>query len=315
MSVELPTLEPYTPGDRDAWDAFVSGAKNGHFLFLRDYMEYHADRFVDASAIVRRRGRIEAVIPANVEEDALVSHGGLTFGGIVTDESMRTPRMLEVVDALIGYARTLGLGRVVYKSLPHIYHRLPAEEDLYALTRAGARLVRRDVSSAIRVGERPRVSKGRRHASRLAAAADVVVEETDDYETFMDIETSLLRTKYGVEPVHTAAELRLLAGRFPFNIRLFGAFHDGAMVGGVLVYDSGLVAHAQYISATELGKEVGALDAVIEWLLGEAFAGRRYFDFGISTEQSGRHLNVSLIENKEGFGGRAIVHDFYELPV
>ena len=48
-------LESYGPGDRAAWDAFVRASKNGNFLFLRDYMEYHRDRFEDASLVARRQ--------------------------------------------------------------------------------------------------------------------------------------------------------------------------------------------------------------------------------------------------------------------
>lgn len=37
-----------------------------------------------------------------------------------------------------------------------------------------------------------------------------------------------------------------------------------------------------------------------------------YFDFGQSTEQMGHLLNVSLIFQKEGFGGRGMCYDIYE---
>ena len=39
----------------------------------------------------------------------------------------------------------------------------------------------------------------------------------------------------------------------------------------------------------------------------------RYFDFGISNEQGGRKLNRGLIDQKEGFGARAVVHDHYAI--
>ena len=42
------------------------------------------------------------------------------------------------------------------------------------------------------------------------------------------------------------------------------------------------------------------------------YADRRYFSFGISTEQAGQYLNEGLIAQKEGFGARTVVHDFYE---
>ncbi len=42
---------------------------------------------------------------------------------------------------------------------------------------------------------------------------------------------------------------------------------------------------------------------------------KRYFDFGISTEQDGSYLNNGLIAHKEGFDARAITYDTYKEDV
>mgnify|MGYP006969164291 CR=1 FL=1 len=53
-------------------------------------------------------------------------------------------------------------------------------------------------------------------------------------------------------------------------------------------------------------------DYVIEMLnITKRFAGKKYFDFGISVEDGGRYLNNGLIAYKERLGGRAIVYDTY----
>jgi hypothetical protein len=296
------------------WDDFVARSKNGLFLFRRDYMDYHADRFEDASLMFEDEdGRLVGLLPASVKGDTVHSHGGLTFGGIVTDARMRVSLMLEVFEVMLAHLAARGARRLVYKAVPHIYHALPAEEDLYALYRSGARLFRRDVSSTIFSAERPALSKGRKWAIAQARKRGLAVERSHDFEGFMHIEEELLLSKYGVRPVHTAAEIELLAGRFPEQIKLFAATDAGRMLAGVLIYESRHVAHAQYISATDEGKATGALDLVIAHLVGEYYADKRYFDFGISTEDEGRTLNVGLIENKQGFGARAVVHDFYEI--
>ena len=131
----------------------------------------------------------------------------------------------------------------------------------------------------------------------------------------MAIEEQVLGTKYGLKPVHSAAEIELLASRFPDNIKLFAAHRSGVMLGGVIMYETSCVAHAQYISATDEGKQLGALDRVLDFLINEYYTDKRYFDFGISTENSGQYLNLGLIENKESFGARAVVYDFYELDL
>jgi hypothetical protein len=303
----------YGPQDRHSWDDFVRRAKNGAFLFLRDYMDYHSDRFADHSLLAYQGDRLIALLPANERDGILVSHGGLTFGGFITDGRMRTAAMLELVDRLGDYARTTGFRRLIYKAIPHIYHRHPAEEDLYALTLNGATLARRDVSSTIALAERLALTKGRKCGISRAKSCGLEVRRSDDFEAFMELERVRLWDRYRVIPTHTAAEMRLLADRFPANIKLFGAYKEQEILGGVLVYESARVAHAQYIAATEQGRECAALDAIVDQLLNSVYPEKAFFDFGISTEDAGRQLNLGLIDNKESFGARAIAYDFYEL--
>lgn len=303
----------YEEARRREWDEFVTGSKNGVFLFLRDYVEYHADRFPDASLMFYGEGgRLVAVLPATEAEGVLSSHAGLTFGGFVTGEEMKVGLMLELFDALRAHLRARGVAKVIYKAVPHIYHRLPAEEDLYALFRHGARLFRRDVSATLDASARLPFSKGRKYSIKKAQKLGVEVSRSQDFHSFMAIEEELLREKYGARPVHTADEIALLASRFPDNIKLFAAGRDGRMEAGVIIYESARVAHAQYIGTTPEGRESGASDLIMGHLINDYYADKKYFDFGISTEDDGRYLNAGLIDNKQGFGGRAVVYDFYE---
>ena len=106
----------------------------------------------------------------------------------------------------------------------------------------------------------------------------------------------------------------MLAGRFPHNIRLFTANDDGdTVLAGVVVYETANVAHLQYIAASPAGKKAGALDMLIMHLIENVYKEKQYIDFGISTENGGKVLNEGLISQKEGFGGRAIVYDTYEM--
>lgn len=306
----------YEDGHRNAWDEFVAQSKNGVFLFERDYVEYHADRFPDHSLVFYdESGKIVALLPATVSDDVISSHAGLSFGGVVTDSGMKVGLMLDVFDAMVANLRAERLRQLVYKAIPHIYHQLPAEEDLYALFRHGAHLCRRDVSVTIELPARLPFSKGRKWALKQAEKAGLKPNRSFDFDSFMSIEEQVLGEKYHARPVHTAAELTLLANRFPDNIKLFAAHQDEEMLAGVVIYESCQVAHAQYIGAAEKGKNIGALDLIMNYLINDYYGTKRYFDFGISTEDSGRYLNAGLVENKQGYGARAIVHDFYELDL
>lgn len=305
----------YAQSHKTLWDDFVNKSKNGVFLFYRDYMEYHASKFTDCSLMFFDENKLIAVMPANIKDNVLISHGGLTFGGIISDDRMRTPIMLQVFDILNQYLATMGVEKVRYKVIPHIYHSTPSEEDRYALFLRGAKLIGRDVSASIPLREKVGFSKGRKWSTNKAKQAGVDVKRSYDFKTFMALEEELLEKKYGVKPTHSVEEIESLATRFSENIKLFGAHRAESMVAGVLVYESINVAHAQYVGNSQDGKTVFGADAVLSFLINEYYLDKKYFDFGISTEKSGWYLNVGLDEYKESFGARAIMYDCYEIDI
>ena len=311
------TVRPYASADKAVWDDLVTSSRSNHFMFRRDYMEYHRDRFVDASLLVMQGDSPVAALPASRDGDVAVSHAGLTFGGLVSGPKLTARRTLDALEAVVSHLRGEGSAALVYKAVPHIYHRLPAEEDLYALFRQGAILERRDCSAAIRADSRLRYTKGRRAALGQAASAGLKVGRDTAVADFMAMEGEALQRRHGVDPVHSPAEMHCLAGRFPDNIKLYTARQegDGKLLGGVLIYETDVVAHAQYIAGTEEGYAVHALDAVVDFLLDSEYEGKRWFDFGISTTDQGRVLNAGLIRNKESYGARAIVHDTYRIEL
>lgn len=308
------TVRRYRPEDAQAWNRFVAQSKNGVFLFDRGFMDYHSDRFADHSLMVFDGEALLAVFPANEREGVLYSHQGLTYGGIISDRRMKTADMMATLDALCVYARDGGVGRIVYKCVPHIYHSLPAEEDLYALFRCGARLVARGVSSTISADNRLAFNSGRRW--RIRKHQDLgLVAESRDFEAFVGLLAHRLAEKYEVRPVHTAEELALLQSRFPEQIRLFAWSMEGRMEAGVLVFDTGRVLHTQYIAASEAARRASATDIILDHLINQRYADRPWFDFGVSTEEGGTVLNSGLIRQKEELGGRAVCYDAYEIPL
>ncbi len=308
------TLRPYTPADADAWDALVERSRNGNLLHRRGYMDYHADRFVDGSLLVERNGEVAAVFPANIQGELVSSHAGLTYAGLITGHALRAESTLAVFEQIGQHYRALGVKRLVYKAVPHVFHAYPAEEDLYALHRLGAQLKRRDLSSVIPLQETMGFTQGRRHAVSKAGKAGVRCQAGGDLAEFHGLLAAALH-KHAVAPTHSLQELRLLQARFPQQIVLHEARREGALLAGVLVYDFGRVAHTQYMAVSEEGRRLDALSVLLAELIGGIYASRRYFSFGISTEQEGRVLNHGLVAQKEYFGARAVVHDVYEWPL
>ncbi len=276
-------------------------------------MDYHSQRFADHSLLYYNdRGRLLAVMPANENDGILYSHQGLTYGGLILSQKATTASVCTLIKEMnVSLAKT-GIRKVVYKPIPHIYCSLPSEEPLYALTNVcNARLTARSVASVICKENTLPLSQNRRTALNKAKQAGLTVGESNDFDGFWNILKDNLMRNHNATPVHSIEEICLLKSLFPQNIKLYTATaQDGEMMAGVVVYVCNKTVHTQYISATDNGKTKGAVDIIIVHLLENL--DYKYFDFGTSTSDNGKTLCESLIFQKEGFGGRAIVADTYE---
>ena len=303
----------YTADKAEEWNKFVAESKNGTFLFDRHYMDYHSDRFEDYSLMFYRDGGLYALLPANREDNVLWSHRGLTYGGIIMNAESTAARIQQLFRELNDYLRADGFIKVVYKPVPHIFHRIPSEEDIYSLfSVCDAKLIDRSISSTLILQYPLKWHRDRRYGINKAKAHDVTVDESLDLKGFWEVLTFNLRNKYDSCPVHSLEEIELLHDRFPQQIRLFTASKDGKVLGGTVLYITSTVVHTQYISANLEGKQWRVIDALFDYLLHECDWQQRYFDFGTSNEEDGRILVEPLIYQKEGFGGRGICYDWYE---
>lgn len=303
----------YTSGQKVAWDRYVSRARNATFLFYRDYMDYHSDRFADHSLMFFVGQHLHSILPAHVVGDIFCSHRGLTYGGLLMDNEVTTADVGILFEELNGYLREKGFRRVLYRAIPWVYHRLPAEEDLYAMFwKCGARLQQRMSGTVIFMDENLRWRKDHRRRLKQSQVAGVKVKRNDSLEAFWPILNDNLQKKFNAQSVHTLEEILLLKSRFPDNIIQYNAYIDEEIVGGITFYVMGHVLHGQYSGTSDKGKQTGAMEAIYEQVMYHDYAHMRYLDFGTSNEQGGLILNEGLIAHKEGYGGRTVCYDTYE---
>jgi hypothetical protein len=278
-------------------------------------MDYHRDRFDDHSLMVYRGGKLAALLPANRDVNGmLVSHEGLTYGGLVVPRSATLHEVLACFHACLRHLHEQKISLLRYKRIPGFYNTLPDDEAAYALFLLDARLYRRDCAVVVSLADRLPFQERRKRQIKKAGGFNVRVVQENNYSAFWEcVLVPRLAARHGIKPVHSVEEITLLALRFPENIRQFSVYCGDEIVAGATIYETPTVAHAQYIAATDKGQKIGALDYLFGWLLDGFYRGKRYFDFGISNEQEGRVLNQGLQDWKEGFGGRCYAHDFYEI--
>jgi hypothetical protein len=301
-----------------AWDALVSRSVNGSFLQTRAFLTYHGSRFIDRSVVIRdERTLVVGCLPA-AEHPTLPgvidSHPGATFGGLIHDGGLWGVDMIRALAAAALHYRERGYKELRYKPVPHLYQRIPSQDDIYALFRLRATRYRCDLTACFELSNRAAVSHGRRDSLRRAKRAGVqVVADWELLAPFWRVlEDALVRQN--AVPTHKLEEIELLHAKFPQSIHLFSALADGGLVAGAILFDLGPVRHTQYLATSDVGRRIGALDAVIgasiDASLGEGF---RYFDFGTSNLAEGWVLNDSLYRYKRSFGAGSAAHEHYSL--
>ena len=343
ISVTMISICRYTQNKQTEWDDFVKVSKNGTFLFLRAYMDYHSDRFHDHSLMYyNEKNKLIAVLPANIktastltpklstlnsqpstlnsQPSTLHSHQGLTYGGFVLSPEIHISEVGELFRLTISYLKENGICEWNYKQIPYIYHLIPSQEEDYWLWRYNATqkacnmMTVIDFKSAINDISS---SRKRTYFNKLNRQGYTVIFDADIRDFWPILEDNLME-RFSSHPVHSLSEIELLKQRFPDNIVCCTVKNpEGITIAGTLLFITQQVVRTQYISASHEGKRSNALDYLMLTLIRHYGNNPqyRYFEFGTSMAEDGINLNEGLILQKEGFGGRAVACKIFTINI
>ncbi|MBD3723240.1 MAG: GNAT family N-acetyltransferase [Flavobacteriaceae bacterium] len=308
------TVVKYSSLHYTIWNNFVSQAKNATFLFHRDFMEYHSNRFEDFSLLVLdEKENVCAVLPANRLENDVYSHQGLTYGGLILNKKAKLIEAISIFKQVLSFLNKSEIKRLEIKVIPSIYNDLPADELEYLAFLCEAKLIRRDILSSIDLQSPFKISQTRKNEITKSKQLGFEVKEVESFEDFWNqILIPNLEQKHQAKPVHTLEEITYLKEKFPKNIRQFNVYLNNEIVAGTTVFESNKVAHSQYISGNGNQQTNGSLDVLHHYLITEVFVTKKYFDFGISNENQGKKINKGLLFWKESFGARTVMQSFYQ---
>ncbi|MDG1269993.1 MAG: GNAT family N-acetyltransferase [Ulvibacter sp.] len=305
-------VEKYTKENRLAWDTFISGAKNATFLFARDFMEYHSDRFTDYSLLVYKDDLLYALLPANIVGDKLYSHKGLTYGSLVLSKSAKLLYTFEAFKALLAFLDAKAISSLELRNIPTFYNTMPSDELSYFLFKANATLIKRDALMVIDTSTKIKFQKNRREGINKAKRNGLTIAVEHNFEGFWnEILIPNLQKKHGVAPVHSLEEIQLLAAKFPDHIKQVNVYKDNVIVAGTTLFLTKTTIHPQYVSGNSDKNAFGSLDLAYDYIINHFDSSKRYFDFNISSEENGTALNSGLIFWKESCGARTYVADNY----
>lgn len=236
-------------------------------------MEYHKDRFEDNSLLIFNTNELVAVLPANRSEDILISHQGLTYGGLILKQDLKLAEVIQGYHSILQYLYDHNIETLQIKAIPKIYHKLPSDELDYIAFITNAEMVRCDISSVILNSNKLQIeSSNRKRGLKRAHKNELVIKEEDKFDIYWNsILIPNLKKRYQTSPTHSVDEIRLLKELFPLNIRQFNVYNKDKLVAGVTIFETDCVAHVQYISADDDKQELGSLDFAFHELITTIF--------------------------------------------
>jgi hypothetical protein len=296
-------IERYSTAQKQAWDDFVKNrAVNGHLMHLRDFLEYHGDRFADHSLMFRHGDQLVAVLAAHRSGDRIVSHGGLTFGGLLARSDATAADVREWFAQLGQYLLAEGLPIFDYRPPPLWYHREVFELDLWALRAAPSVRVTAIPAAVVKLDGTPLFNPTRRNVLEHGRAMGWQAKEcTTGLSELMTLVEGVLQRRHEAVPVHTSAQMDLLQSRFPREIRGYGVRKNGGpLVAGAILLLSNQVIKLQYLGYD--AEATGAAEVLFDHLVRCPEFQGRWFDLGTVMRSDG--VNAGLMAYKESIGGR-----------
>lgn len=296
---------------KQQWDAFVNGAKNSTFLFRRDFMEYHKDRFDDFSLMIFVKDELKAILPACKVNNEVMSHKWLTYGGLLVDEKCKFGLFQELFKEVLLYLKKQNIARLTIKSIPSIYGETANDELLFLHQLYGSEMTMNLGSVVYNAAEIP-VSKSIVRNAKNALKKGIEIRKTDDFDTFWnELLLPRLEERFQTKPVHTLSEIKYLKSLFPEEIELRAAFLNNEMIAGTVLFHNKKFVKSQYIASKSSYNKLGGLDLLHYELIKNLKTA--YFDFG--TSSGNEVVNESLLAWKEQFGARTLVFPTFSFNI
>ena len=310
------TVRLYQKNDFESWNAFIDKAKNATFLFNRNFMEYHKERFMDYSLIVEDGTKWVAILPANVVDNQVFSHQGLTYGGLVYDEKMDADKVRLIWETMLDFLRNHQKTDLIYKPILPFYNQNSSEELTYFLFKNKAELYRKDLNLAIDFTKKWSVSKSKMKHYRRISELDLEMRQEQNFELFWNtVLIPRLEEKHQAKPVHSLEEIEKLAFNFPENILQYNVYFEDEIVAGITLFHFGNGVKSQYGATTTLGEKTRALDFLFINLIEDFKDKVAFFDMGTVTENNELGYNPGLLKQKEELGCSVYTQDFYNITL
>lgn len=298
MSIQV---QQYLLENAAEWNAFVKQSVNGSFLLERDFMDYHQERFEDHSLMMFIEGQLMCCIPAHVKEGVFYSHRGLSYAGLIISAAA-VKNLDKIVDALLEYVKGLAFAKAELQ-LPPISYQFLNKEIAAVLEHKGFISNRKSHNQSVALDQEIQVSPKKSIGYRNGKFEGLRMETTNDFRSFWEeVLIPQLAERYHSKPVHSLAEIELLAARFPENIIQYNVYREDALLAGITFFIKGNIVKSQYTASSPDGLKTDAVAYIYMEAMKEfKEKGCSLMDYGPVNEKDGS-VNKGLQRFKKQLG-------------
>jgi len=307
-------VKKYTASYYDIWNTFIKESKQATFLFHRDFIEYHSDRFIDFSLMVFKNNELLCTIPANRVENELHSHQGLTYGGIFISEEANMILTKEILDAVFSFIKSQGIKKLVLKKMASFYRSYSVNLWDFITKNYKPKLIINQKLLCIDYSDY-KIHKTKLKHYRKGLKQELVIKKELSFKAFWNkVLLPCLLTKHNSKPVHSLKEIEYLHSLFPENILQYNVYIEDEIVAGITLFDKGDIVKSQYGAATSLGEKTYALDFLfVHLIMFYAKKHKNYFSMGTISTKNEQGYSLGLQNQKMELGCKEYPFEFFQI--
>ncbi|WP_298761899.1 GNAT family N-acetyltransferase [uncultured Psychroserpens sp.] len=301
---------------KSLWDDFIESSKNATFLFERDFIDYHKERFDDFSLLIFDNDELLAVFPANLSNDVVYSHQGLTYGGLIFKDTLNTNQKDEIRTAIISYIKAHKVKSLIIKPLPEFYY--SKTEGISNFWESHSNVIKQHLILAIDYNSDFKIHKTKlKRFNKLKSNGFIIKESPEELSVFWnEILVNRLNEKYNAKPVHSLSEIERLKRAFKEEILQYNIYRNGEVLAGITIFKKGDVVKSQYGIASAIGEKLNALDMLFVYLIylfrDEGF---NYFSMGTVNDNSELGYSEGMLKQKQELGCRIFTQDIWKVDI
>jgi hypothetical protein len=304
-------VKPYLSEIKPDWDLVLDNSINGTFLQRREFMEYHGDRFEDASLIIYQENQPVAIFPAEIEEDKVYSHRGLTYAGWILVTGLTYSGIESVVKETLLFCKKKGVKQLIVRMVPDFFAKQFQGNLKTAINEAGAEVLFTAVHHCTTLPFHI-TNKGKKWGRNKAIKAGLHIEKSYNFSSFWEnILSPNLLERHNVFPTHSLQEIEYLARTFSGQIKLYTVKKGEDLLAGAVIFETDTTVHLQYVAVNQRGRNYKALDYLMTYLIEKIAHDKDYFNMGVSHIPKTGEINKGLVKWKESFGGNPRTVNIY----